>query len=143
MRTAIDTNAISAFLSREPAAQDIRRMLVKAKQAGGLVISGAVYAELLAYPNADRAFMDNFLMSTGIQTDFDIRADVWIKAGEAFSSYAERRREHKAGHPKRILADFLIGAHALLEADRLLTLDKHLYQTSFPKLKLIASSQNL
>jgi predicted nucleic acid-binding protein len=38
--------------------------------------------------------------------------------------------------PRRILADFLIGAHAVVSGYKLLTLDAGIYQTSFPKLKI-------
>jgi predicted nucleic acid-binding protein len=43
----------------------------------------------------------------------------------------------RAGGKKRLLVDFLIGAHAFLCADRLLTLDPHRYVQNFPKLRLI------
>jgi predicted nucleic acid-binding protein len=32
------------------------------------------------------------------------------------------------------LVDFIVGAHAILKADRLLTLDAARYQVAFPKL---------
>jgi predicted nucleic acid-binding protein len=37
------------------------------------------------------------------------------------------------GNPKRLLVDFLIGAHAILKDDRLLTLDASCYREDFPK----------
>ena len=37
----------------------------------------------------------------------------WRVAGKAFQKYASRRQKQQAGRPRRILADFLIGAHAL------------------------------
>lgn len=39
--------------------------------------------------------------------------------------------------PRRILADFLIGAHALHSGYRLLTLDDRFYRTAFPRLSLL------
>jgi predicted nucleic acid-binding protein len=38
---------------------------------------------------------------------------------------------------KRLLADFIIGSHALAQADRLMTLDPKRYRQDFPELKLI------
>jgi predicted nucleic acid-binding protein len=43
------------------------------------------------------------------------------------------------GPPRRLLVDFVIGAHALLRADRLLTLDTSLYKQDFPDLKIITT----
>ncbi len=38
--------------------------------------------------------------------------------------------------PRRLLADFMIGAHALLSADRLMTFDTKVYGQDFPELRL-------
>ncbi len=135
MLTAIDTNIISCLWSKEPASTNVAASLFKAKQEGGLIISAAVYAELLAYPNATKTFLDTFISTTNIQVDYDHGEAVWHKAGEAFAEYALRRR--KAKEAKRLLVDFLIGAHASLSADRLLTLDKNRYEKAFPDLRLI------
>jgi hypothetical protein len=39
--------------------------------------------------------------------------------------------------PKRLLADLVIGAHALIHADRLMTLDPARYRHDFPEFKLV------
>jgi predicted nucleic acid-binding protein len=38
---------------------------------------------------------------------------------------------------KRLLGDFIVGAHALLQADRLMTFDPKRYKSHFPELKLL------
>jgi len=123
MRTAIDTNIVSALWSDEPLARQISRLLGDVRSEGGLVVSGVVYAELLAHPKVAEEFVDQFLAETGIEVDFDFDEEVWRMAARRFSQYAVRRRASRGGPSKRLLADFLVGAHALVRADRLLTAD--------------------
>jgi predicted nucleic acid-binding protein len=113
------------------------QLLGRAQAEGGLVIAPAVYAELLAHPGASVQFVDEFLISTRIAIDFDLGESVWRDAGSRFAVYAERRRRSGGGNSKRLLVDFLIGAHAISKADRLLTLDASRYREDFPKLQLM------
>jgi predicted nucleic acid-binding protein len=110
MRTAIDTNVLCALWSKEPSASDIARKLGSAKAEGGLVVSGPVYAELLAYPKATESFVNDFLADTGIAVDFAFQQPVWVEAGRRFAHYAKRRRRSAHRGPKRLLADFIIGS---------------------------------
>jgi predicted nucleic acid-binding protein len=62
---------------------------------------------------------------------------VWVEAGRRFARDAKRRRR-SAGHgAKRLLADFIIGSHALVHADRFMTLDPKRYARDFPELRLL------
>ncbi len=90
MRTAIDTNVISALWSGEPASQGMTDLLGDAKIQGGLVICAPVYVELLAHPKASRTLLDQFLTSTNIVTDFLLDEAVWQEAATAFAAYAQR-----------------------------------------------------
>lgn len=137
MRTAIDTNVLSALWSKEPSASDIARNLGNAKAEGGLVVSGPVYAELLAYPKATESFVNDFLADTGITVDFEFQQPVWVEAGRRFARYAKRRRRSERHGPKRLLADFIIGSHAMVHADRFMTLDPKRYTRDFPELRLV------
>ena len=134
MRTAVDTNVISALWSGEPASRGMAELLGRAQSEGGLVISAPVYAELLAYPSATRTFVRQFLEATHVVTDFSLDEAVWQAAGGAYAAFAQRRRRSKDASPKRLLVDFIVGAHATLKADRLLTLDADRYKLAFPKL---------
>ncbi len=136
MRTSIDTNILSALWSNEPGASGIAIRLGEAKEAGAILVSGVVYAELLAYPKATEAFLNDFFEQTGIVKDLRLQDGVWVEAGRRFAKYSNRRRRAKGGDPKRLLADFLVGAHALLQADRLMTLDPGRYKQDFPELRL-------
>jgi predicted nucleic acid-binding protein len=137
MRTAIDTNVISALWSGEPLAAKVASELAEAQTLGGLVICGAVYAELLAHPSATPNFVDGFLRDTKVVIDFDSDEALWRTAATSFAAYAHRRRRSGGGAPKRLLVDFLVGAHALLRADRLMTLDGERYEREFPKLRIV------
>ena len=57
LRTALDTNVLSALWSGEPSAQGIESALFKARSEGGLVICAPVYCEFLAHPSATRRFV--------------------------------------------------------------------------------------
>ena len=137
MRTAIDANLISAIWGGEPSAQGNAELLAAAQHDGGLVISGPVYAELLAYPSVTREAVDHFLTYSGIAIEFETGQEVWVVAGAAYASYASLRRKSAGGEPKRLLVDFVVGAHALQRADRLATLDRSRYAQAFPQLVLI------
>jgi predicted nucleic acid-binding protein len=68
--------------------------------------------------------------------EWELGERVWRAAGAAFQSYAGRRQKQKGAEARRILADFLIGAHALVNGYKLLTLDASVYQASFPRLAI-------
>ena len=101
------------------------------------MIAAPIFAELLAHPRATGPFVEEFLESTRIDVDFDLGETVWRDAGRRFAAYARRRESSAGGDTKRLLVDFLIGSHALLKADRLLTLDARRYRTDFRDLKLL------
>ena len=69
--------------------------------------------------------------------EFDLDKGIWRTAGRAFQAYAIRRRKQGDPVSRRILADFLIGAHAFQRGYRLLTLDDRLYQAAFSSLTII------
>lgn len=137
MRTAIDTNIVSALWSAEPLAGKVAVILGSASADGGLVVSAPVYAELCAHPKVTAEFVDEFLAGTGIEIDFDMGEPVWREAAARFAKYATRRRSSRDGAAKRLLVDFLVGAHASISADRLLTLDMAHYKMDFPGLTIL------
>ena len=137
MRTSIDTNVLSALWSGEPPAMELAQKLGEAKTEGGLIVGALVYAELLVHPKATESFVNQFLADTGIVVDFELQKPVWLEAGRRFARYAKQRRKTSRAGAKRLLADFIIGSHALKQADRLMTLDPKRYQRDFPELKLL------
>lgn len=138
MTTAVDTNVVVALWDRDRgislAAQSA---LDNALSRGALVLSAPVLAELMAAPGRSETFIDGFLRDTGLAVDWDLDEATWRMAGRAFHKYATRRKVQLPQGPRRILADFLIGAHAVVRGHRLLTLDDRLYRAAFPRLVLI------
>jgi predicted nucleic acid-binding protein len=135
MTTAIDTNIIVALWDVEPmATTSARSALESAARQGLLVVAAPVFAELLAGPRRSESFVNGFFGDTGIAIDWDLSEAIWRLAGRAFRDYAKRRRKHRAPSPRRLLADFMVGAHAAINGYRLLTLDERLYRAAFPKL---------
>jgi predicted nucleic acid-binding protein len=107
-----------------------------ARLEGQLLICSLVYTELVANPAASAQFVDSFLSTTRIDVDFDIDRRLCREAGARFQAHARRRQRGRSGAPRRIVADFLIGMHAILRADRLLTFDTGVYRLDFPELVL-------
>ncbi len=137
MTTAIDTNVIIALWDPdETLSSAAQSALDAALRRGGLLIAAPVFAELMAAPGRDEAFLDSFLRGTGIVTDWNLDQAVWRTAGRAFQTCAARRRKQRDPGPRRILADFLIGAHALRRGCQLLTLDDRFYRSAFPGLAI-------
>lgn len=138
MTTAIDTNVLVALWDKDDSLNSAAQAALDAAFAQGkLIISGAVFAELLAFPRRSETFVNEFLKDTGITVDWTTDESVWRMAGRAFQNYARRRRRQKTSGPRRILADFVIGAHALQRGHRLLTLDHGIYRAAFPQLRIV------
>jgi hypothetical protein len=138
MTTAIDTNVLVALWDPDDALHKVARKGLDAElEQSSLVICGAVYAELLAGPGRTEAFLDQFCDETHIAVEWELREKIWRAAGTAFQGYGVRRRKQKGAAPRRIIADFLIGAHALVMGYRLLTLDGRVYLASFPRLGIV------
>ena len=140
MTTALDTNILIALWYEDDALNTLARKAMESALArGGLAISAPVYAELLAAPSRTEVFVDFFLKDTGIAVDWILDESIWRAAGRAFQLYAGLRKLQREAGPRRILADFLIGAHALRNGYRLLTLDERLYRAAFPRLSVVVA----
>lgn len=66
MTTAVDTNVIIALWDQDSAISNAaQRALDAALAAGPLVLSGPVFAELMAAPGRSEAFLNKFCNDTG------------------------------------------------------------------------------
>jgi len=135
MTTAIDTNILVALWNEDDSLNTLARSALDAALGrGSLVIAAPVFAELLAAPSRDEAFLDSFCRDPGISVAWNLDEVVGRTAGRAFQLYVARRRKQRGSGQRRILADFLIGAHAVQNGFRLLTMDHRLYRAAFPRL---------
>jgi predicted nucleic acid-binding protein len=121
----------------EPSAAASMPKLTQALRKGGLVICAPVYCELYAVPGVTPDLVNRFLHEANIVCNFLISEETWHEAALRFARYANRRRRSGGDSPRRMLVDFVVGAHALREADCLLTLDEERYAKDFPELKLL------
>ena len=138
MTTAIDTNVFVALWDRNPTLSSAAQLALDAAlERGQLAVAAPVFAELMAAPGRGESFLESFFRDTGIRIDWHLDEAVWRAAGRAFQTYAARRRKHGDSEARRILADFLIGAHASVKGYRLLTLDDRLYRAAFPRLVIV------
>ena len=138
MITAIDTNIFVALWEVDTALSTAAQSaLDTALRDGGLVVCPAVFSELMAAPGRDETFVNTFFRDTGIRVEWNLEERVWRTAGAAFQTYSVRRKKQYDPGPRRILADFLIGAHAFHVTRRLLTLDDRFYSAAFPSLTIL------
>jgi predicted nucleic acid-binding protein len=137
MTTAIDTNIFVSFWDSNDASNSaVTSALEAAARLGPLVVAAPVYSELLAFPSRTAEFLDYFFADTGIVVEWNLDESIWRLAGLAFQAHASRRKAQRGSGPRKILADFLIGAHALRRGCTLLTMDERIYRTSFPRLRI-------
>ena len=129
MITAVDTNILLDVMLPDPAyVKNSTELLQSAYNGGALIISHMVYAELVPQFGSKQALLD-VLSRLGIETS-PIDDEIAFVAGSKWKEYREA-----GGSRRRILTDFVIGAHGLLRADRFLTRDRGFYKTYFPELQ--------
>jgi predicted nucleic acid-binding protein len=104
--------------------------------AGALAACDVVWGEVRAHFRSDADF-ETGTSSIGLASD-PIGPESARRAGARWREHARKRPANARG---RLVADFLIGAHAARQADALLTRDRGFYRRHFRGLKLIDPSQ--
>ena len=131
MITAVDTNVLldvfGADAKFSPASSEALRRCLR---EGALVASEVVWAETATvFGDAGRFRDAMYKLPVAISP---MTEDAAIRAAAAWRRYRAGR-----GPRDRIAADFLIGAHALVSADRLLTRDRGFYRRYFSGLRVV------
>lgn len=130
MRTAIDTSVLIAIAKDEPNAEAWVETLASAHAGGDLVICDVVVSEFFAVLLDESRFTET-LQSLGIV----FCATSLESAQHAGRIFKEYRRE---GAPREhLVPDFLIGAHAQQQADRIAAIDRGYLRRYFPRLKIL------
>jgi predicted nucleic acid-binding protein len=133
--TALDTNVLLDVWLPDPVfGPRSSAAIMLADDQGGLVICEVVYAEL-ATRFASQAAFDRLLDELDIKITPVPRAAAYL-AGRTWNA-------HRAagGKRDRIMADFLIGAHASVVADQFISRDQGFYRRYFSKLKIVDPSR--
>ena len=131
MTTAIDTCVLMDIVQgSRPHSLPSAEAVARAGRQGQLVIVEVVYAELASFMR-QRRLLDAMLDQMGIDVTA-LGRDTAYDAGRFFAAY-----RRSGGARSRILADFLIAAHALTHADRLLTRDRGFYREYFAELPIM------
>jgi predicted nucleic acid-binding protein len=131
MITAVDTNILVDILEPDPVhGPPSKDALKRCLREGSVVACEVVLAEVAtAYGHSPNELMEA-LNHIGIAYSA-MTLDSALEA--ARRSYLFRRK--KSGR-ERIAADFLIGGHALVQCDRLLTRDHGFYRRCFASLQV-------
>lgn len=151
MRTVVDTSALIALLyPKDKHNQKASELLNEAYTEGGVFINDVVFSELAADPYFDDAeHLGRFLEDTGIRLD-RLERQTLFRAGEAFRIYLEERGDElqcpNCGHKavfdcpncgsvirgrQHIASDFIIGAHAEIQGDKLISFDVGFFKKYF------------
>jgi predicted nucleic acid-binding protein len=132
--TAVDSSVLLDVFGSDPtfgraSANAIRVALAE----GPLVACEAVWADVAGSFVSAAAAHEAF---NRLNLEFSaLTLEAALEAGAAWKAYRAR-----GGVRTRVIADFLIGAHALCQSDRLLTRDRGFYRACFKRLRVVQPS---
>ena len=134
MITAVDTSVLLDVFGADPThGPRSAAALRTAAREGRLVSCEVVWAETVSVlPSA--AVTAELMHRLGLEHDATGEPAA-AAAGEAWRAYRS-----SGGRRTRLVADFLIGAHAAGQADRLLTRDRGFYRSYFSGLEIVDPS---
>ncbi|HEY0334010.1 MAG TPA: type II toxin-antitoxin system VapC family toxin [Stenotrophomonas sp.] len=126
---AIDAPVLVQLLTDGPQADAAEACLRQCLGNGKVVVCDAALAELCAA-------LRNGAEALGALEEMGIHFNA-IESKSALRAGEMQRRSRQRGGSARPIADFLVGAHALLQCDGLITHDTTFHRDYFKGLKLI------
>jgi hypothetical protein len=131
MTIAVDSSVVVDVLTADPEfVQASEAALGDALSLGDVVICDAVVAEVQTMIETRETAMDT-LNALGI------RYLATTEAAAVRAGHMQRRYRDNGGRRERVVADFLIGAHALMQCTALVTRDAGFFREYFKGLKVI------
>lgn len=130
MKTAVDSSVLFDIVKGSPGARAAQVALETALAHGSLAVCAVVIAELGRYFGTEQDLRD-FLAACQIDHD-PLSMEAALEAARIMRAYARNK-----GPRERIAPDFLIGAHAIKQADALLTGDAGFYRHYFEELNVL------
>jgi predicted nucleic acid-binding protein len=132
VKLAVDSSVLLDILGADPVhGEKSREAIRRAYDTGALVACEIVWAEVRAHFQNDSTFAEA-LSLLGIQFD-PVSVEAAAMAGRL---WRDLRRESGTSRP-RVVADLIVGAHALLQSEGLLTRDRGFYRSRFQGLRVI------
>jgi predicted nucleic acid-binding protein len=130
MITAVDTSVLVAIDQGEPEAEAWMDRLERCRKEGPLCICDVVAAEFFAVV-MDEADYAATLADLGIQL-LPTSIAAAREAGRVFRAYRDN-----GGPRTHLIPDFLIAAHAMKDANRLVAADRGYFRRYFPSLQVV------